>query len=128
LNHPHIPKTQFVQELKSIPENLKDYILKPLFSFAGQGVIIDIQPGDIETLKKSEQWILQEKVQYAECIETPSGPAKAEIRLFYFWDETKQDYIATLNLARLSKGKMIGVDFNKNKQWVGGSLAYFETN
>jgi hypothetical protein len=126
LNHPHIPKTQFVQELKSIPENLKDYILKPLFSFAGQGVIIDIQPGDIETLKKSKQWILQEKVQYAECIETPSGPAKAEIRLFYFWDETKQAYIATLNLARLSKGKMIGVDFNKNKQWVGGSLAYFE--
>ncbi len=127
LNHPLIPKTQFVHALKSIPKNLEDYILKPLFSFAGQGVIIDIQAGDIESLTPPEQWILQEKVKYAECIKTPSGPAKAEIRLFYFWDISKQAYIATLNLARLSKGKMIGVDYNKNKQWVGGSLAYFET-
>ena len=126
LNHPLIPKTQFVHALKSIPKNLEAYILKPLFSFAGQGVIIDIQPGDIASLRNPVQWILQEKVKYAECIETPSGPAKAEIRLFYFWDETKQQYIATFNLARLSKGLMIGVDYNKNKQWVGGSLAYFE--
>ena len=127
LNHPLIPKTQFVHVLKSIPKNLEDYILKPLFSFAGQGVIIDIQAGDIESLTPPEQWILQEKVKYAECIQTHSGPTKAEIRLFYFWDISKQAYIATLNLARLSKGKMIGVDYNKNKQWVGGSLAYFET-
>jgi len=126
LHHPLIPNTQFVNELKSMPKNVEDYILKPLFSFAGQGVIIDIQPGDIASLRNPEQWILQEKVNYADCIETPSGPAKAEIRLFYFWDETKQQYIATFNLARLSKGLMIGVDYNKNKQWVGGSLAYFE--
>ena len=122
-----IPQTQFVHALKSIPKNLEAYILKPLFSFAGQGVIIDIQAGDIESLAHPEQWILQEKVKYAECIETPSGPAKAEIRLFYFWDDVRQKYIATMNLARLSKGLMIGVDYNKNKQWVGGSLAYFET-
>jgi len=127
LHHPLIPKTQFVHSLNSIPKNLGSYILKPLFSFAGQGVIIDIQAGDIESLNHPEHWILQEKVYYAECIQTPSGPAKAEIRLFYFWDETKQQYIATFNLVRLSKGLMIGVDYNKNKQWVGGSLAYFET-
>jgi hypothetical protein len=127
LHHPLIPQTQFVHALKSIPKNLEAYILKPLFSFAGQGVIIDIQAGDIESLAHPEQWILQEKVKYAECIETPSGPAKAEIRLFYFWDDVRQKYIATMNLARLSKGLMIGVDYNKNKQWVGGSLAYFET-
>jgi hypothetical protein len=126
LKHLYIPHTQFVEQLTEAPSALEKYILKPLFSFAGQGVIIDISPGDIESIKDPSGWILQEKVNYANCIETPTGPAKAELRLFYFWDEEKQQYMATMNLARLSKGKMIGVDYNKNKQWVGGSLAYFE--
>jgi len=126
LKHTYIPKTQFVDQLTSIPTALDKYILKPLFSFAGQGVIIDISADDIMSIKDPSAWILQEKVEYANCIETPTGPAKAELRLFYFWDEASQKYIATMNLARLSKGKMIGVDYNKNKQWVGGSLAYFE--
>ena len=126
LTHTYIPNTQFVNQLETIPNNLEDYILKPLFSFAGQGVIIDIQKGDIEKIANPEQWILQDKVHYAECIETPTGPAKAEIRLFYFWDERTNTYVATMNLARLSKGKMIGVDYNKTATWVGGSLAYFE--
>ena len=127
LKHAYIPKAQFLDQLKSIPTALDKYILKPLFSFAGQGVIIDICPGDIESIKEPSGWILQEKVNYANCIETPTGPAKAELRLFYFWDESKQEYIATMNLARLSKGKMIGVNYNKTATWVGGSLAYFET-
>ena len=127
LKHANIPHTQFVDQLTEIPTALEKYILKPLFSFAGQGVIIDISPGDIENIKDPSGWILQEKVNYANCIETPTGPAKAELRLFYFWDEEKQQYIATMNLARLSKGKMIGVNYNKNATWVGGSLGYFET-
>lgn len=127
LKHANIPHTQFVDQLTEIPTALEKYILKPLFSFAGQGVIIDISPGDIENIKDPSGWILQEKVNYANCIETPTGPAKAELRLFYFWDEEKQQYIATMNLARLSKGKMIGVNYNKTATWVGGSLAYFET-
>lgn len=126
LKHPYIPNTQFVDQLKKLPTVLEKYILKPLFSFAGQGVIIDISADDIMNIKDPSGWILQEKVNYANCIETPTGPAKAELRLFYFWDKASQKYIATMNLARLSKGKMIGVDYNKNKQWVGGSLAYFE--
>ena len=127
LKHTYIPFTQFVDQLTEAPTALEKYILKPLFSFAGQGVIIDISAGDIENIKDPSGWILQEKVNYAHCIETPTGPAKAELRLFYFWDEDKQQYIATMNLARLSKGKMIGVNYNKNATWVGGSLAYFET-
>ena len=126
LKHTYIPKTQFVDQLTSIPTALDKYILKPLFSFAGQGVIIDISADDIMSIKDPSAWILQEKVEYANCIETPTGPAKAELRLYYFWDEGKQEYIATMNLARLSKGKMIGVNYNKNQDWVGGSLAYFE--
>jgi len=108
LKHTYIPFTQFVDQLTEAPTALDKYILKPLFSFAGQGVIIDISAGDIENIKDPSGWILQEKVNYAHCIETPTGPAKAELRLFYFWDEDKQQYIATMNLARLSKGKMIG--------------------
>ena len=127
LNHPYIPKTQFVNQLTETPTALDTYILKPLFSFAGQGVIIDISSDDISNIKEPSSWILQEKVEYANCIETPTGPAKAELRLYYFWDEDKKEYIATMNLARLSKGKMIGVNYNKNATWVGGSLAYFET-
>ena len=127
LKHPFIPKTQFVDQLKAIPTALDKYILKPLFSFAGQGVIIDISAEDISNIKDPSGWILQEKVEYANCIETPTGPAKAELRLYYFWDEASQKYIATMNLARLSKGKMIGVNYNKTATWVGGSLAYFET-
>jgi len=127
LKHAYIPKTQFVDQLNEIPTALDKYILKPLFSFAGQGVIIDISAEDISNIKDPSGWILQEKVEYANCIETPTGPAKAELRLYYFWDEASQKYIATMNLARLSKGKMIGVNYNKTATWVGGSLAYFET-
>ena len=127
LKHTYIPKTQFVDQLKAIPTALDKYILKPLFSFAGQGVIIDISAEDISNIKDPSGWILQEKVEYANCIETPTGPAKAELRLYYFWDEAKKEYIATMNLSRLSKGKMIGVNYNKTATWIGGSLAYFET-
>jgi hypothetical protein len=126
LQHDWIPKTEFVDQIESIPHHVENYILKPLFSFAGQGVIIDVQASDFASITDPENWILQEKVTYAPCVETPDGFAKAEIRLFYFWDKPTQKYIATLNLCRLSKGKMIGVNFNQTATWVGGSLAYFE--
>ena len=122
-----VPTTQFLDTLTQIPSQLDQYILKPLFSFAGQGVIIDITEEIIQNIKDPENWIIQEKVDYAPVIDTPTGPTKAEIRLFYFWDDTQQAYTATMNLARLSKGKMIGVNYNKAATWVGGSLAYVES-
>ena len=121
-----VPKTQFLSKIKSLPSHLENYILKPLFSYAGNGVMIDISIQDIQSIPDPENWILQEKVVYAPIIETPTGPSKTEIRIFYFWDTVHQKYVATLNLARLSKGKMIGVSYNANATWVGGSLAYFE--
>ncbi len=126
LNSSYVPSTRFLSDVKEIPSNLEDYVLKPLFSFAGQGVIIDVKQSDITEIKDPNNWILQQKVEYAPIIETPTGSAKTEIRLFYFYDHKKNKYIATLNLARLSKGKMIGVSYNANATWVGGSLAYFE--
>ena len=126
IDHPYVPKTKFLNEIKEIPEDLENYVLKPLFSFAGQGVVIDVQQSDIDAVKDPENWILQRKVQYADIIPTPDVPAKAEIRIFYFWKPGTERPIPVNNLARLSKGKMIGVRYNQDKSWVGGSQAYFE--
>lgn len=126
IDSPYVPKTVFLSDLDSIPTDLENYVLKPLFSFAGQGVVIDLTAADIEAITDRHNWILQRKVQYAEAIVTPDEPAKAEIRIFYFWPEGSKRPFAAQNLARLSKGKMIGVRYNKDKEWVGGSLAFFQ--
>lgn len=127
LRNPHVPETHFLSDVKQIPTDLENWVLKPLFSFAGQGVVIDITTADIEGIKDPENWILQRKVKYAEAIETPDGHAKAEIRMMYIWKEGEARPKLITNLARLSKGKMIGVRYNKDKTWVGGSVAYFES-
>jgi hypothetical protein len=126
ISHPFVPATYFLNEVQQLPSNLSEYVLKPLFSFAGQGVIIDITAEDIEKIPDPENWILQKKVNYAGAIATPEDPAKAEIRLFYFWKDGDKRPVFTNNLARLSKGKMIGVRYNQDKTWVGGSLCFFE--
>jgi hypothetical protein len=126
IRHPYVPATFFLNEIKQIPSNLKDYVLKPLFSFAGQGVVIDVTRKDIESVKDPENWILQKKVTYADVIATPDVPAKAEIRMMYLWKEGDARPKAAINLSRLSKGKMIGVRYNKDKEWVGGSVCFFE--
>ena len=126
IDHPYVPKTEFLSDVPSIPLDLENYVVKPLFSFAGQGVIIDVTRKDLEAIRDPENWILQRKVQYAPVIETPDEKAKAEIRLFYFWEEGKARPVAANNLSRLSKGKMVGVRYNKDKEWVGGSFCLFE--
>lgn len=126
IRHPYVPPTYFLNEVKQIPADLHNYVLKPLFSFAGQGVMIDVTQQDIENVTDPANWILQRKVKYADVIQTPDIPAKAEIRIFYFWKDGEARPVATNNLGRLSKGKMIGVRYNKDKEWVGGSFCYFE--
>jgi hypothetical protein len=126
IQHPYVPQTYFLNELKQLPTDLENYVLKPLFSFAGMGVIIDVTKEDIDAVTDPENWILQKKVNYADVIETLDIPAKSEIRLFYFWKDGWARPIAVHNLARLSKGKMIGTRYNKDKEWVGGSVAFFE--
>ena len=126
IKNPFVPQTFFLNEVKQLPEDLENYVLKPLFSFAGQGVIIDVSKEDVQHVSNPQNWILQRKVKYADVIKTPNVPAKAEIRLFYFWKDGMQRPIAITNLARLSKGKMIGVRYNMDKDWVGASTCYFE--
>ncbi len=126
INHPYVPQTFFLNEIKQLPGDLQNYVLKPLFSFAGQGVVIDLTHQDIDNVKDPENWILQRKVKYADIIETPDVPAKAEIRMMYIWKDSWDRPKAAVNLARLSKGKMIGVRYNQDKEWVGGSVCLFE--
>lgn len=125
IDNPYVPETFFLNEVTQ-PVPLEEFVLKPLFSFAGMGVVIDVTQADIDAIEDPENWILQRKVKYASIIETMDEPAKAEIRLFYFWKEGAQRPVAVHNLSRLSKGKMIGTRYNKDKTWVGGTVAFFE--
>ncbi|NSL87815.1 hypothetical protein [Chitinophaga solisilvae] len=122
----YVPKSWFLHELPVVPADLENYVLKPLFSFAGQGVVIDVTQEDIDKITDPENWILQHKVKYAPAIETPSGPAICEIRMMYVWPDSSPRPILVHNLSRISKGKMIGVGFNSKDTWVGGSCCFFE--
>ena len=130
LRHSSIPEAYLLADWKNNQNvtalNLDEYICKPLFSFGGQGVMLDPTIDTIQAINDPENWILQKKVTYAAAIETPTGPSKAEIRLFYFWDKQLGRYVATNNLTRISKGPMIGVSYNNTATWIGGSISYFE--
>lgn len=120
-----VPDTRFLNTLESIPEDLENYVLKPLFSFAGMGVIIDVSIADIEGITDPENWILQRKVQYEPVIQSPDGLVKAEIRLLYLWPDGEEPQLC-INLARLSRGKMIGVRYNADFDWVGGTVGLMD--
>ncbi|MGI4749121.1 MAG: hypothetical protein ACRYFB_00685 [Janthinobacterium lividum] len=125
LHSEFVPKTWFLNELPSAPKNLEDFVLKPLFSFAGQGVIIDVKEADIQAIPDPENWILQEKVIYEPIVQAPDGGVKCEIRILYLWPEEDKQPTLAINLSRLSRGKMIGVRYNKDFDWVGGTVAFF---
>jgi hypothetical protein len=119
----HTSPAYFAHEFPD-SEKVDDYVLKPLYSFAGLGVDMEPTREKLSALEKPQEWILQKKVQYAEFVETTDGPkSKAEIRMMFVWPEREQDPILVNNLVRMSQGKMMGVDFNKEKTWVGSSIA-----
>ncbi|PYI47196.1 MAG: hypothetical protein DMF10_07380, partial [Verrucomicrobia bacterium] len=108
-------------------EKIDKYILKPLYSFAGHGVDMEPTREKIGALENPQEWILQKKIDYAAFVPTVDGKkSKAEIRMMFVWPD--QDLNPTLvnNLVRMSQGKMMGVDFNIDKTWVGASIALHE--
>jgi hypothetical protein len=108
-------------------EKIDKYVLKPLYSFAGLGVDMDPTREKLAALKDPHQWILQRKVEYAAFVPTVDGPkSKAEIRMMFIWPEEDRRPTLVNNLVRMSQGKMMGVDFNKDKTWVGSSIALHE--
>jgi hypothetical protein len=126
LRHPSVPRATFVSDLERIPDDLSGYVLKPLFSFAGGGVNIEPTRADIDAIPASERhaWCLQEKIEYEPALQAADGGGvKMEIRLMFLRPDDEPKPILAQNLVRLSRGKMLGVDFNKQFTWVGSSVA-----
>jgi hypothetical protein len=120
LRHESVPKTWFLDELERIPDDLQNYALKPLYSFAGLGVVIAPTKEDIAAIpaEKRADYILQERLHFEPVIETPYGGTKAEVRVMYVWLEKLE---AVLTIIRMGRGLMMGVDHNKDMEWVGAS-------
>ena len=125
LDHPAVPRATFLSELRQLPADLSRYVLKPLFSFAGGGVNVEPSRSDVEAVPENERagWCLQEKIDYEPAlIAVDGGGVKVEIRMMFLRPDDEAKPILAQNLIRLSRGKMLGVDFNKDFTWVGSSV------
>jgi hypothetical protein len=130
LNHPSVPKAVFLddwyaqRDLEGLPHQRENLLLKPLYSFAGKGIQFAPTDDDLNAIPAADRhlYLLQERVTFEPTIKTPHGPTQAEIRIMYLWPEgaSLQPVIA---LVRLGRGLMMGVDHNRDKQWVGSSAA-----
>ncbi|MCH6200686.1 hypothetical protein MMU07_13965 [Aquiflexum sp. LQ15W] len=126
LKGPYFIETTLLSELKEIPADLENYVLKPLFSFSGSGVIFNVKKSDVEAVKDKDLFILQKKAKYVPVLQAIEGKVKAEIRMLAVWPEKNENPTLIGNLVRLSRGEMIGVKFNKDKDWVGGTIGLLE--
>ena len=124
LNHPCVPRTWFLDENFSIPDDNHNYILKPLYSFAGAGIKFAPTEADIEAIPAGERhnYIVQERMRFEPVIATPHGMTQMEVRIMYVWPEGGE-LTAVLPLVRMGRGMMMGVDHNRDLEWVGGSSA-----
>ena len=122
----YVPPSHYLHELAAYPTDLENYVLKPLFSFAGAGVRLHVTTSDLDALSDKSNYLLQRKVAYEPVVQSPDGLVKCEIRLLYIWPAGAARPQLVAGLSRLSRGEMIGVDFNKDKDWVGGTTPLFE--
>ena len=124
LKQASVPKTWFLDQLPEIPLDLENFALKPLYSFAGLGVVIAPTKEDIAAIPSERRpyYILQERMHFEPVIATPFGATKAEVRVMYVWLD---ELTPVLTIIRMGRGLMMGVDQNKNMEWVGASAAFF---
>ncbi len=122
LKHPSVPRTWFLSELPEVPADLENFVLKPLYSFAGLGVVIAPTRADIDAIPaaKRSEYILQERMSFTPVVETPHGATKVELRIMYVWLD---ELLPVLTIVRMGRGMMMGVDQNKGMKWVGSSAA-----
>jgi len=122
LKHEAVPKTWFLSELRELPSDRENYVLKPLYSFAGAGIVFGPTDEQIAAIpaERRGDYIVQERVTFARVIETPHGPTQPEIRIMYVWLE---ELLPVMALIRMGRGKMMGVDHNRDLEWVGSSAA-----
>jgi len=125
IDHPYAPKTRYLSDVDPLPSDCSGYILKPLFSFAGTGVNPEPTPEALARIPAAErsQWVLQERVTYAPALVAPDGTCvKAEMRMMFLKPDDAPRYRLAINMVRLSRGKIHGVDHNKGLDWVGSSV------
>jgi hypothetical protein len=125
IDHPAVPRARYISEITKLPEDLSRYVLKPLFSFAGTGVRVDVTPEDIDAIPTEQRggWLLQEKIAYDPSLVMPDGSGvKAELRVMFLRAPDEPKPRPVINLVRLSRGKMHGVDHNRDLTWVGGTI------
>jgi len=130
LHHPSVPKAVFLDDwfarrnIESLPHQRDRLLLKPLYSFAGKGIQFAPTDADLNAIPVGDRhlYLLQERVAFEPTIQTPHGPTQAEIRIMYLWPDggALQPAIA---LVRLGRGLMMGVDHNRDQEWVGSSAA-----
>lgn len=120
LRHPAVPQTWFLHEVTGLPAPREQLLLKPLFSFAGGGIVFAPSDEQLAAIphEQRNRYILQERIVFEPLIATPHGPTQAEIRMMYVWTDQLR---AVLPLVRMGRGKMMGVDHNKGLRWVGAS-------
>lgn len=128
LRHPSVPAAHLVSELDAVPADLGRYVLKPLFSFAGAGVNVEPTESSVMAIPSAERsnWLLQEKINYARRLHTPDGQGvAAEVRVLCLMRPGDARPQVMSNLTRLSRGKMLGVDFNRDFDWVGSTVSFW---
>lgn len=120
----NVPDTIFVGDYTPGSLELNDHVLKPLYSFSGAGVNIHPTEADVAAIERPNNWILQRKVSYGPVLDTPTGPAKVEIRMMLVWRPGASAPEVINNLVRVTKGEMTGVKYNRDKDWVGASVGF----
>jgi hypothetical protein len=120
LKHETVPECWFLSDVDVLPDDLDNYVLKPLYSFAGLGVKVGPTREEIDAVPREQrsQYLLQRRMRFEPVIETPFGPTQAEVRVMYIWLEEPEPVSL---IVRMGRGKMMGVDHNRDMEWVGAS-------
>jgi hypothetical protein len=124
LKHECVPRTWLLDQNGTVPQDNENYVLKPLYSFAGLGIKFNPTQADVDAIPVGQRhhYMLQERIRFEPVIETPHGMTQAEIRIMYVWPDGGE-ITPVLPLLRMGRGIMMGVDHNRNLEWVGGSAA-----
>ena len=126
LRHPWVPRTYFLHEIERLPDDREGWILKPLFSYAGGGIIFAPTDAVIDAIPADQRrlYVLQERVAFTPVIDTPHGPTQAELRLMLVREGDGHRLV--MPLVRMGRGRMMGVDHNKGLKFVGASAALMD--
>ena len=131
LNHPSVPPAVFLSDwfdgrAHALPDDRSQWILKPLYSFAGKGIQFAPSQAELDAIPPSERkhYLLQQRVHFENVIQTPEGPTQPEIRILYAWPDAGR-LTAMCSLIRMGRGLMMGVDHNRDKTWVGSSAGLY---